>query len=435
MTSIRPFQIILLGAFGFFALVGLIFFIMYRGGSTAGEQAYGSSVEVWGTLSAGAFNDVLAEVSREDKAFQVVQYVQKSESSFEYELLGAIAEGRSPDLIILSSEDLVTYRDRLTQMSFELIPERDYRDAYIDGTDIFLLAGGVYGIPFLVDPLIMYYNRDVLAASGIAQAPATWEELVNVTTPAVTRVGANREVLRSSVAMGEYTNVTNAKEILATLFMQAGSDIVTYGSRGYEITLGTVTSNQSLPPGQAGLSFYTQFANSSGATYTWNRSLPQDRLAFLSGDVAVYFGKGSEYDDVRDGNPNLNFDVTVLPQGAGATVQRGHGTFYAFAIPSASPNPNGAFAVARTLAAPETATLLSEKLYMAPVLRSQISGGTGDAFRRVIYRSALIAHAWLDPSSAGSENVFKTMIEDVTSGQKRVSEAVQDAIGRLRLLF
>ncbi|NCN52375.1 extracellular solute-binding protein [Candidatus Parcubacteria bacterium] len=434
MTSIRPFQIILLGGFGFLAIVALIFFITFRGSSSSTSQLYGESVEVWGTFSASAFSVVLDEISRGDSAFQAVHYIQKNKDTFDYELLNAIAAGRSPDLVVLSSEDLLTYQNRLSKISFTTIPERTFRDSYIDGADIFLLNDGVYGIPFAVDPLVMYWNRDLLAKNGIAQPPATWEELVNVTTPAVTKVAANREIIQSAVGLGEYSNIRNAKSILSMLFMQAGTDIVSTGAQGIEITLGK-SANNNIPPGQAALSFYTQFSQSSGTTYSWNRSLREDRQAFLSEDLALYFGKGSEYKELQSANPNLNFDIAQVPQGAGANVVRDFGTFYAFAIPSAAANPQGGFAAAQVLASQPNALMLTEALNLAPVVRAEIALGTGSAYRQVLYRAALTAHAWLDPSALGSENVFKTMIEDVTSGRKRVSESITDAVGRLQQLF
>ena len=43
--------------------------------------------------------------------------------------------------------------------------------------------------------------------------------------------------------------------------------------------------------------------------------------------------------------------------------------------------------------------------------------------------------AAVDPDPAVSENIFRQMIEDVTSGRERVSQATTDAAERLRLLF
>lgn len=434
MFNIRPFQIVLIGVFVAFAVFGLIFLSFYQASVNDEGSGYGDRVIVWGTLSREGFYAVFNEIVSDDRDFQAVQYVEKDVRTFDTELVNAIAEGRSPDLIVLRSDALVAHRAKLRAVSFESLPERTFRDTYVDGAEVFVLSDGVYGLPFAVDPLIMYWNRDLFASNGLASPPRTWEELVGVAEPAITEVGTDLQVQKSTVAFGEYTNVRNAKNILALLFLQSGTDIVTEGDSGYIITL-KETVPGGLPPADASLSFYTQFANPAGTEYTWNRSLPQDRARFTSGDLALYFGLGSEYAAVEASNPNLNFDVAQVPQGSGASVKRGFGVFYAFAIPRASANPQGAWRAAQVLSSESAGAQLSANLGLAPVRRGEVGRGTTDPYRQVLYTAALTARAWLDPSPVQSENIFKLMIEDVTSGRSRVSESVTDAIGRLELLF
>ena len=434
MLSIRPFQIVLLGIFASLAIIGVIFFTLFKGSSSEDVQSYGASVTIWGTLPASAFNSVFAEISRDDKEFQVVRYVQKDARTFDLEILNAIAEGRSPDLIVLRSDSIVTHREKLLPISYSTLPERDFKDAYIDGAGIFLFSDGVYGVPFAVDPLVMYWNRDMFSGNGLAVPPATWDALLTTVVPTLTKVAPNFSISRSAVAFGEYANVRNAKAILSLLFLQSGTSIVTESNRQYSITLNQ-GSQGALPPGDAALSFYTGFALPSAAQYSWSRSLPEDRLQFTSGSLGLYFGFGSEYDAILNSNPNLNFDVAEVPQDASATVKRGLGTFYAFAIPRASGNTAGAFAAVQTLTSARVSASLAGALNLAPVQRSTIAAGTTDPVERVRFSAALIARSWLDPSPIGSENVFKIMIEDVTSGRSRVTQAVSDAVGRLVLLF
>jgi ABC-type glycerol-3-phosphate transport system substrate-binding protein len=434
MFNIRPFQIVLIGGFAALAILGLIFFSVYQSSVDRDERSYGARVVIWGTLPRDAFRTVFNEVTANDKDFQVVEYVEKDLRTFDLELLTAIAEGRSPDLIVLRSDAIVAHRGKLRGISYETVPERTFKDTYIDGAEIYLLSDGVYGLPFAVDPMVMYWNRDIFSSSGLATPPRTWEELVAITEPAITEVDASLGITRSALGFGEYANIRNAKNILSLLFLQSGTEIVTEAKDGYQITL-EETRRGGIPPADASLSFYTQFANPAGTEYTWNRALPQDRQEFASGDLALYFGLGSEYRAIDAANPNLNFDVTQVPQGSGATIKRGFGAFYAFAIPRASGNAQGAWQAARVLSGQATSAALAEYLDLAPVHRSEIGKGSSDPYRQTLYTAALTARAWLDPDPAGSENVFKTMIEDVTSGRTRVSDAVDDAVDRLQLLF
>ena len=432
--NIRPFQIILLGTFGALAVLSLIFFMVYQGSPGGDEKTYGDGVLICGTLDQGSFSRVFAEISSDDKDFQSVRYVQKDARTFDFEFVNAIAEGRAPDLIVLPSDSLVTHREKLLAISYDTLSARTFRDRYVDGAEIFLFTDGVYGVPFAVDPLVMYWNRDIFSSSGLATPPRTWAELQDTVVPVVTKTAGAFNLTQSAVAFGEYANIRNAKSILSLLFLQSGTSIVSESDRRYTITLGQ-SGGSSLKPADAALSFYTRFALPSAAQYSWSRSLPEDRLQFTSGKLGLYFGLGSEYRVIESGNPNLNFDVAEVPQDANATVRRAFGDFYAFAIPRASSNVQGAYAVAETLAAPGSSTRLSEELGLSPVHRSAISEGAVNPYRQTLFSSALIARAWLDPNPSESENVFQLMIEDVTSGRRRISESVLDAVGRLELLF
>jgi len=433
MSNLRPFQIVLLGIFGLFAIIGLAYFGLYKGGANE-QEPYAVGVIIWGTLDGGTVNNVLAEVGTGNSDFQKVRYQQKDSQTFNLELLNAIAENRAPDLIILPSTEIVTHRSKLFSLPYESIPERTYRDTYIDGTDIYLMVDGVYGIPFAVDPLMMYWNRDLVASGGLANPPKTWEELVSVSVPALTRKSSDLTITQSAVAFGEYANIRNAKNILSMLLLQSGTSIAEEQNGAYVLTLKDAGRGV-LPPADAALSFYTQFALPTSALYSWNKALTSDRSAFTAGTLAFYFGLGSEIGSIQRANPNLNFDVTQVPQGVGTTVQRNYGIFYAFAIPRASGNPSGALAVAQILSSIDAGTRLATALNMAPVRRSVLAGGSQNVYQQSLFISALISRAWLDPNSSGSEQAFKTMIEDVTSGRERVGDAVEDAIGRLQLLF
>lgn len=432
--NIRPFEIALIGIFGIAALGGLLYLSVYQAKPDPAETRYGERVEIWGSLDGKIMKDYLQELTRGDKALEVVKYTQIDSRTFERQLLNAIAEGRSPDLVIMPHDLLVSYRQKLQPVSYETIDERTFKDTYIDGAEIFMLSDGVYGIPFAVDPLIMYWNRDMFSNNGLALPPRTWETLTSQTIPAITRVDDNRNIIQSAVALGEYANIRNAKEILSALFFQTGSTIVDEQGDGYVVTLNKKQEN-TLSPGDAVLSFYTKFALPVNMSYTWNRSLYSDHEEFVAGKLALYFGKASERDSILRENPNLNVDVAPIPQGSGATIQRNYADFYALTIPRASTNMQGAYAVALVLSSPENAQALAHAYDFAPVRRSLYNGATGDAFEDVVRQSALIARGWLDPLPEETDRLFRDMVEGALAGQSRMKTIIIDTVQQLESLF
>jgi ABC-type glycerol-3-phosphate transport system substrate-binding protein len=431
---IRPFEIALIGVFSILALIGLFFLATYQPEQTDEDRLYGDSMVIWGTLDDRVMNEFLSELSRQNQALEVVSYKEIDPRTFDSEFVNAIAEGRSPDLIILPHTLLVTHRSKLQAISFKTIDERTFRDTYIDGAEIFMRNDGIYGIPFAVDPLVMYWNRDIFSSSGLALPPKTWETLISQTTPAIVRTNDKLEITQSAVAFGEYANVTHAKDILAMLFMQSGNSIVEERESSYVVTLGR-NSDTALSSADAALMFYTQFALPGKSLYTWNRSKNNDRTEFLNGSLAMYFGKGSEIVGLERDNANLNFDVASVPQESNATVRRNYGDFYAFAIPRGSKNISGAYALASLLSRADMVEPLLNGYNLAPVHRISYTGAQSDPFKNVIYQSALISRGWLDPSPRESGDLFRTMVEEITSGRARTKNVIMDAVQGLESLF
>jgi ABC-type glycerol-3-phosphate transport system substrate-binding protein len=330
MGDMRPFQIILIATFLLLGLVGIAFFALYSG-VLKNENPYGAQVVIWGTLDDEPLITALAMLRENDKNASVISYVQKDARTFETELVNALAESRGPDLIILPHDLLISYRAKIAPLTFDAYPVRTFKDSYIDGAEIFMLKDGIYALPIAVDPLLMYWNKDIFSTKGLATPPATWEEMVNVTVPRIVERDFSYNVTRAALAFGQYVNVRNAKNILSLLFMQAGSVMAVDSEERLFVELDRSATMQGLPPAQAGLTFFTQFSNPVSQTYTWNRALPEDRNEFLAGDLALYFGLASEVNEIRNGNPNLNFDAAEVPQGKGVAKRQGYGIFYGMA--------------------------------------------------------------------------------------------------------
>jgi len=434
MQNMRPFQIGLLAAFGIIGLASLALLATFQGFGGLTQNPYGSKVVIWGTFPEGPFTTLIQEVGRDDRNFLVVEYIEKDERTFEDELVNAIAENRAPDAVILSHEDLILLRPKLQAISYDSFPTRTLRDQYLDGFEIFARANGLYAIPFAVDPIVMYWNRDILAAGGFASPPATWESLISMVERLTLR-DATRNLLQATVAFGEYENVQNAKSILLTLLLQSGSQMIIEGTTRYEVKLDKAAGNETDRPLFSTLQFFVEFSNVYSPLYSWNRTFTSDQSAFLGEKLALYFGFGREATRLRQQNPNLNFDVSPVPQGAGATVKRTYGEFYGYSLIATGKNQSGAYRALLLLGNAANTAKLASELGLAPAHRMAIESGTENPVLGTIFNQALVARGWLDPNKTKSSEIFGQMIEDITSGRQQAGAVSSDTIRRLELAF
>jgi maltose-binding protein MalE len=224
--KLRPFELALIVVFGTLFVVALILLRTYEAAPEENETAIGS-IAIWGTLPSTGFDEMLKLIRQVDKGFDNVTYRYIPPEDFDDEFVNALADQKAPDLLLLTHDRLVKHRIRLQALSYDVVPIRDFRTTYIDGAEIFALEDGVYAFPVAVDPLVMYWNKDIFADKGILIAPQSWEVLVAETVPTFTERDFNRSIVQASVAMGEYQNIKNAFPILSLLLLQGGSALVT----------------------------------------------------------------------------------------------------------------------------------------------------------------------------------------------------------------
>lgn len=422
MQDLKPFQIVIMVIFGLIALVGLFLFATFKG-FNSGVAPVGT-VEIWGTLPERAVQDTIMNVRNAHGELEAVTYYEYAEQSFDRELSDAIAAGRGPDMIIISQEQLSAEEDKIQLLENSATSVRTFRDLYLPEAELFLSGKGAYGIPFVLDPLVLYYNRTHVTGAGAVSAPATWEAVAGL-SPALTRMDQAGGIARSGIALGTYENIENARALISLLLMQAGYTITERTTEGTRSTLSRQAGRSfGVEPAVSAVGYYLQFANPAKTSYTWNRALPSARQAFLAGEVSLYPGFASEEPLISGGNPNLDFDMAPIPQPATSEVRMTYGRLYAFAIPKASKNAQGAYRVAIALTGSDTLPLFARALSMAPAQRALLVPEDGNIFEPVFYPQALIARGWLSPSIEDTDGLFATMVSSVTTGRQDVPSAI-----------
>ncbi len=427
------FQLGVVAFFLFLLMAGIAVFATYGGKSS---QEVGP-VSIWGTFDRSAMETVIVELAGTDDAFQNVSYVQKSPDTYRQELTEAIARGAAPDIAMLDDSDVVSFVAKIDQIPYSTMSQRAFNDAFIDEAGIFAGTQGIIGLPLFIDPLVMYWNRDLFAGAGLATYPKTWTELQSI-APRMTSLDGTSNVKRSAVAIGTYSNVRHSKEILSALLMQAGDQIVLRGDDGTLSSVFGANNTQSVEnPAEAVLRFYTNFANPSQTAYSWNRALPDSFTAFSSGDVGVYFGFASEYRPITTRNPNLAVGVATLPQTAASRSPLTYGKMTALVIPRGARNSAGGMAVAQKLTNTDAVTIITAKTGLPPVRRDVLSANSAaaDSVGSVFAQSALISRSWYDPSPQQTSDIFRNMVESVISGREQLSSAIRSAQLSLNDIF
>jgi multiple sugar transport system substrate-binding protein len=424
------FQVIILIVFIIAAVFGvLVFSGAIPIGSNASTGSLGDVV-LWGTVPAPLMAKAVSNFNLANPTL-VLKYVQKSPDTFDQDLLEALATGTGPDLFFLPDNLAFHYANKIFTIPYASYPLASFKGVFAGAGEVFLTSKGILAFPISIDPLMLYYNRSMLDANGVVYPPSTWEDLTSM-VPTLNKKDDANKISKSTVALGHFSNVDHAKDILTALFMQAGNPIITEENGIFNSSLDAIVGNYNLA---SILKFYTDFADPNSPVYSWNKSFPSSDVAFSKEDVALYFGYASELQTLVNKNPNQNFFVAPIPQIKGANFKSTFARVTGIAISSSSKNVTAAFTAANLLSSSEFASQFASATGVAPARRDLLAVKPTDASSPIFYSSALFAKSWLDPSPKDTDNIWSTMINGVLSNAFTTDVAIKDASSKLGLLL
>ncbi len=438
MGDTKTFQIVFISICIILTIAG-VFVFSFGGTKDDGSSSTGATAIIWGTEDEKTINELLNLVNVGGKTVVNAEYVQKDAETFNQILLEALATGRGPDAILASAEDLLTYEDKILTIPFGTLSERDFKDSFIEEGELFRTGKGFLAVPFSVDPLVLYWNRDIFTIHDKTSPPANWSTVVSL-VPEMRDISEDLTIFEAVISLGDYRNINNAKAILSALMLQSGTSITSldYKPDYDRLILASELNGSSrdtlVIPAVATLNFYTQFADPLSKVYAWNRSLPNSLDMFASDDLAMYIGFGSEANLIRSKNPNLNFDMALFPQSSASVVPVTYGKMLGLAILSSSKNQVGAYQAISALTAAPFMKIYADGTGLPPVRRDLLSMIPGTAEGNILYKSALYSRGFLDPSPVKTASIFQTMVESVLSGRLISSAAVLNADQQFRLL-
>jgi len=425
------FQIIILIVFIAAAVLGILVFSgAIPLGSNGNDTGAQGTVVLWGTVKSQTLFSLLEDFNRANPTF-VLKYVEKSPETFDNDLLEALAAGTGPDMFFITDDLAYKYSNKIYTIPYKSFPVNTFKNNFVGAGEVFLTSKGVLAFPLTVDPMMMYYSRSMLDANGIAYPPTYWDEFAGL-VPLLTKKDENGSITKSTVAMGQFSNVLYAKDILATLFMQAGNPIIIEKNGVFSSALGG--NNNKYDLGSI-LKFYTDFADPLKNVYSWNKSFSNSRDAFSKEDLAFYFGYASELQSLVNKNPNQNFLVASMPQIRNGTFKLTSAHTTGIAISSFSKNFNTAFVAAGLMSNSDFASKFANALGVTPARRDLLKTVPTDAYLPTFYASAFYAKAWLDPSPKDTMDIFRGMVEKVLSNSMTVTSAISDASSKLGLLL
>jgi len=168
----------------------------------------------------------------------------------------------------------------------------------------------IYGLPLSMDTMALYYNKDLLDKAGVAEPPKTWTDFQDAVKKSSRFNKQTNKITQAGVAMGVGSNIPGFDDLLYILFRQSNVNMVDANGRAIFNLYGDNNDN----PTESVLNFFSDYANSTRDTYTWNESLPNALDNFINGASVFYFGYSYDLPVIQARGPQINLGILPIPQ-------------------------------------------------------------------------------------------------------------------------
>ena len=421
-------NIIILGIL-FIILIQVLVYVRVLPGRKA-EQPPSADLTFWGFQDdADIWREVFKDFQTKYPGISIA-YTHLDAENYDETLLNKIAEGKGPDIFMLPTSLLLKYKEKIYPFPQQALAfsARDFSSIFVDGTAADLVSpnNDIFGFPLFIDTPVLFYNKDMFNAAGIAQAPRNWDEVIAISRQ-LTEKNAVGEIVKSGLPIGTYRNVDNAFEIISSLMLQEGDPIIN-PAPAPRVVLGD--------GGVKGLALYTSFADPLDKNFSWSNRLPDSLTAFAQGTSVFAIGFFDDIARVRAINPHINLGIAPFPQKKGASFPVVFGRYSFPTVSKFTQNPLAAWQFVNYITRDEGASTYLKTTNRPPARRDLLASGKApipelDTF----YRQALIAKAWPMPDSVATQHLFEEAINSIVSRTTTSYQAVQNMKQRLDLLL
>jgi multiple sugar transport system substrate-binding protein len=386
--------------------------------------------------SSDVFSSAIAAYEKEHPGVKI-EYKKLTYPEYEKTIIESLAAGRGPDIWSIHNSWVPKHLDKLYPAPQALFSPQQYQEAFVDVAEQdFIITDKIYGLPFSVDTLALYYNKDLFNTAGITLPPQTWEEFKEDVRK-LTKTDEEGNITQAGASLGTAKNVNRAVDILYLLMLQNGTKMTSDDKKFATFTAKTKTeSDEEFIPGLDALIFFTDFANPQKTVYTWNPGLPNSIDAFVDEKTAMIFNYSYQDVVIKSKSPKLNYAIAPAPQiEADPQIAINFANYWGEIVSSASPNRDLAWDFLLYMAKKENMENYAKLTKRPSSRRDVINLQLEDPNLKIFARQALTAKSWYQKDAATIENIFIETIENIVLGEASTEEALTKATTQVNAMM
>jgi len=228
---------------------------------------------------------------------------------YQTQVLQAQTANTLPDIFGFRNDSLPLYKKSLVPAPVTVVTPAQFSQTFADFASKNLVSGNsVYGMPFGIATLGLFYNTDAFKKASVQDAPTTWQQFDTANNAVRNKQSTN--LFASGAALGT-PSIHNYADIISMLMMQNGTTMTDTPPTKATFALPDSTGYAS---GSKALEYYASFAQPAKANYSWSDSLGSNIAAFSAGKTQIIIDYPTVARTIAKQNPNLKFTMAALPQ-------------------------------------------------------------------------------------------------------------------------
>lgn len=412
-----------------FLITGTLYFLT-RHKKTKGPVPV--SLTYWGVFDTKEMVQPIIDAYTKAHPNVTITYTQKPIDGYDQALKDAFAAGNGPDIFQIHNTDVTRYQLFIQPLAPEKVSLiNDYFDVVEKDA---VQNGQIYGLPYSVDSLALYYNKRMFEKAGITNPPRTWDDF-NTAVQKLSKLDASGNFIQSGAAIGgSSATINRAPDILSLIWLQSGTPVVNQSKDTIALEL---TSNNTAGvavehPGLTGLNQYLQYAKPLSPLYTWNENQDYSFDEFAQEKVGMVFSYAYALPTIRSKNPKMQLGIVPAPQITNSNVNTTFANYWLNVPAKEGSDPATAWDFITFATNTENDKLYSSLANKPVSRRDLVNTELNDADLGTFAEQNLYATSWYQFDVNQYDFILNTMLTEALSGKKIVEKAYGDMIIKLQ---
>ncbi len=275
----------------------IIFILIFRFFFAGKSQKKEIKLSYWGLWEEKEIlQPIIDEYQAQNKGVKI-DYQKMTPQDYREKLIARSKNKEGPDIFRFHNTWIPELKEVISPLPESIISNEEFEKTFysVYKNDL-KVENNYYGLPLMIDGLVLVYNQTLFKQAGISTPPVSWEDIIDYVAK-LTVKNKEGQIITSGIALGTASNVDHFSDIFGLFLAQNGIRSI---------------KDLDQPEAAGALESYRKF--SEPPDNFWDETLPNSTTAFIQEKVAMIIVPSWVILTIKASNPEINLKVVSVPE-------------------------------------------------------------------------------------------------------------------------